>query len=66
MIRFSILVLAGSLLASIASAHPGHGDPAHATGLVHHLITPEHGLVGLAAALTAGAGFRLWRRGAAS
>ena len=51
--RFAF-VLAGSVLPSAASAHPGHGVT-ETFGALHHLLDPFHGGVVVVAAVLAAA-----------
>lgn len=63
----SLVLAAAAALTSTAHAHAGHGLPEATSGIVHYLVTPEHGplslllLVGML--LVGRALIRLSRRG---
>lgn len=50
--------LAMGLMMSPALAHEGHGDPHHATGVMHYVVNPSHAAGVVIAAIALATGIR--------
>jgi hydrogenase/urease accessory protein HupE len=61
-LKFTLIVLSTLLATVTAQAHPGHGQPGEAFGLVHHLTEPIHVFAPAVVVLLVGALLRLRSR----